>query len=269
MRWLSIVMVLLGLSVAQRESPTPYDAPMPIRITAAQIIAALGYTPAKSTDFHDSIIANQAKAYLKTLRVSGMAAFGQGNPDTAFQSTDRIFSAGNGMQALGLYGFTNSGILRMGYIGGSYDAPTITAATAGTSNIQTCVDTLNGKTNGIPNIACASLFQTVMLGNASFSNRGQSLVVRLIDSATSTSTIRLRLANGIWNFNGATDVAGMAFHFKGNGLFDSTLTTGAPSGGTAAAWKFGVNVSAACVLDATNYVQLEVAGVLKKVALCQ
>lgn len=48
-----------------------------------------------------------------------------------------------------------------------------------------------------------------------------------------------------------------------------SYTSGAPNTGTAAAWKFGVSVSAACVLDATRYIQLDVAGTLVKVATCQ
>ena len=47
------------------------------------------------------------------------------------------------------------------------------------------------------------------------------------------------------------------------------LTTGAPAGGTAGAWKFGVYVTGAAVLDAAHYVQLDVGGTLYKLALAQ
>lgn len=80
-----------------------------------------------------------------------------------------------------------------------------------------------------------------------------------------------------------TDVllAGAALHYKtgagvdrffvtsSGGTFAGSVTTGAPTTGTAAPWKLGVIVTAACVLDATTYAQVEVNGVFRKVALCQ
>ncbi len=48
-----------------------------------------------------------------------------------------------------------------------------------------------------------------------------------------------------------------------------TLTTGAPNTGTAAPWKLGIIVTAACVLDATTYAEIDISGTFRKVALCQ
>ncbi len=50
---------------------------------------------------------------------------------------------------------------------------------------------------------------------------------------------------------------------------DGSITTGAPTTGTAAPFKSGVIVTAACVLDAAHYWQGEVNGVFVKRALCQ
>ena len=50
---------------------------------------------------------------------------------------------------------------------------------------------------------------------------------------------------------------------------DSTFTSGKPQGGTAAPWKFGIEFSGACVLDATKYIQLDVGGTLYKLSTCQ
>lgn len=47
----------------------------------------------------------------------------------------------------------------------------------------------------------------------------------------------------------------------------SSITTGAPNTGTAAAWKFGVKVDATTTLDTAKYLQVDVAGTLYKVAL--
>ncbi len=48
-----------------------------------------------------------------------------------------------------------------------------------------------------------------------------------------------------------------------------SITTGAPSGGTAAAWKMGVKVVGASVVDATQYLQVDVAGTAYKVVVAQ
>jgi hypothetical protein len=46
-----------------------------------------------------------------------------------------------------------------------------------------------------------------------------------------------------------------------------SLTTGNPSGGTAAAWKFGSKITAAVVLDKTRYLEVDVAGTAYKVLI--
>jgi hypothetical protein len=51
-------------------------------------------------------------------------------------------------------------------------------------------------------------------------------------------------------------------------IIDSSgLKTSTPVGGTAAYWKFGQRVAAAVVLDATQYIELEVGGTLYKLAI--
>lgn len=59
-------------------------------------------------------------------------------------------------------------------------------------------------------------------------------------------------------------------HSTGGGhvaTFTGALVTGAPSGGTAAQWKFGVRVAATVALDTTQYVELDVGGTLYKVGV--
>ena len=46
-----------------------------------------------------------------------------------------------------------------------------------------------------------------------------------------------------------------------------SLTTGAPAGGTAGAWKLGIRVAAASVLDTTQYLQVDIGGTAYKLAL--
>ena len=53
----------------------------------------------------------------------------------------------------------------------------------------------------------------------------------------------------------------------GNLAITGSLTTAAPSGGTAGAWKLGVRVAATTTLDTTQYLQVDIGGTLYKVAL--
>ncbi|MGP1666381.1 MAG: hypothetical protein ACTS5I_10840, partial [Rhodanobacter sp.] len=47
-----------------------------------------------------------------------------------------------------------------------------------------------------------------------------------------------------------------------------SFTSGAPNGGTAAAWKLGTYVTETVALDTAHYVELDIAGTLYKVAVC-
>ena len=116
---------------------------------------------------------------------------------------------------------------------------------------------------------------------------GQGL---LITSATATTDVaalsvtrtnnNAAVATGVkFAFTDTTSAAGfLPFQVLGGAAATTNLlsasktgglTTGTPNGGTAAAWKFGVLVNAACVLDAANYIQIDVAGTLYKMAICQ
>ena len=53
-----------------------------------------------------------------------------------------------------------------------------------------------------------------------------------------------------------------------NATVRNALITGAPAGGTAGAWKGGILITAASVFDTTRYIQLDVDGVLYKLAVC-
>lgn len=76
--------------------------------------------------------------------------------------------------------------------------------------------------------------------------------VQFLKNITSTST-----TTGTLVVTGGLGVSGAVFTGSG-------ITTGAPSGGTAAAWKFGSLVTAAVVPDTTRYVELDVGGTLFK-----
>jgi len=75
-----------------------------------------------------------------------------------------------------------------------------------------------------------------------------------------------------WNAvaNGATSAADWMKLQSGNLTVNiGSITTGAPSSGTAAAWKLGSKVTTTgLTMSTTGYVQLDVAGTLYKLALC-
>lgn len=50
----------------------------------------------------------------------------------------------------------------------------------------------------------------------------------------------------------------------GSPVDDLALTTGAPTGGTAAPWKLGSVVAGAVVPDGTRYLEVEIGGVVYK-----
>ena len=85
----------------------------------------------------------------------------------------------------------------------------------------------------------------------------------------------------IWNFNvgpglefytGGVTTANCNMYLDQNGKLTlrgaGGLQTPAPAGGTAGVWKLGILVTTASVFDTTRYIQLDVGGVLYKVAVC-
>jgi hypothetical protein len=50
-------------------------------------------------------------------------------------------------------------------------------------------------------------------------------------------------------------------------ITSGSIKTGAPTTGTAANWKLGQRVAAAVVLDATQYIEVEVGGTFYKIAI--
>ncbi len=81
---------------------------------------------------------------------------------------------------------------------------------------------------------------------------GQLSLLKNITSTT-TGTGTLIVAGGV-------GIAGAVFT-------GGAITTGAPSGGTAGAWKHGILVTAAVTPDTTRYIQLDVGGTLYKVII--
>lgn len=67
--------------------------------------------------------------------------------------------------------------------------------------------------------------------------------------------------------NAGTPAIALQLYGDLHAVFSSSITTGAPTGGTAAAWKLGSVVSGiAATMVTTNYVQVDIGGVLVKLA---
>jgi len=94
---------------------------------------------------------------------------------------------------------------------------------------------------------------------------GSGANILQIGTLVTGGTLEFYSGNGIRAFSFD---ASQTAHFYGALVTDYSLTTGAPAGGTAGAWKCGIKVTAASVFNTTGYIQLDVGGVLWKVALC-
>ncbi len=92
-------------------------------------------------------------------------------------------------------------------------------------------------------------------------DNGSSMAFKIASSSGQVSaektTASTSTTTGALISKGGLGVAGDVFT-------GGAITTGTPSGGTAAAWKFGVLVTAAATPDATRYIQLDVGGTLYK-----
>jgi hypothetical protein len=88
----------------------------------------------------------------------------------------------------------------------------------------------------------------------------------LISSAAAGDAV-WRGEQDIWIYAGS---GSQGIHIAAAGAITTTgsITTSAPNGGTAGAWKHGINVTATCTHDTTKYIQLDVGGTLYKMATC-
>jgi hypothetical protein len=88
------------------------------------------------------------------------------------------------------------------------------------------------------------------------------------NGSASVGTLRMILRGDTGNIliNQTTDT-GERLQVTGTVKTTDSITTGAPTTGTAAPWKFGSRVAAAVVLDSTQYIELDISGTLYKLAI--
>jgi hypothetical protein len=118
----------------------------------------------------------------------------------------------------------------------------------------------NGTLTGVPSLRVSGSITAASLAQGLFINP------TLIASANNDALIGLDI-NPTFTNGAFTGVTNLGLRVTGAATFSSTVTTGAPTGGTAAAWRLGSRVAAAVALDATQYIELEVGGTLYKLAI--
>ena len=90
--------------------------------------------------------------------------------------------------------------------------------------------------------------------------------LKIVATETAIATLTHRMIDVYAGAAGTTNIAYItnAGNFYGAGSY----TSGAPTGGTSGAWKFGILVTAVSAFDTTRYIQLDIGGTLYKVAVC-
>jgi len=109
--------------------------------------------------------------------------------------------------------------------------------------------------------------KTYLNGNLNIVAAGDHLTLTRTSFATWDFGVgTLNSINGIHIQTGGFSALSLA-ETTGNATFYSSIKTAAPSGGTAAAWKFGSRIANTMTLDDSGYIELEVGGTLYKLAL--
>ena len=116
----------------------------------------------------------------------------------------------------------------------------------------------------------ATFAGTIQLNSDSGLYIKQGNIARWTSTGLSSGTARADIyADSAGSFfirtNGTTQA--LQINSSQNATFAGSITTAAPTTGTAGAWKLGVKVDATTTLDTTKYLQVDIGGTLYKVAL--
>jgi hypothetical protein len=229
-----------------------------------------------------------------TLLVNGASPSGNGAIQLATHTTSAGGIGFGTETALYRYG---AGRLGLSHIGGSTPILYLLEGTTETARLWTAngpcyLDTLtaqpiyfrpNGTTaltlDSSQNATFAGRITVNGTGTSAF-NVGNSGQVTVASNGAATDAplqlsntaqnwqVRLNGANGsLWFYNVTGGAVPLTLGTDSNATFAGSLTTAAPSGGTAGAWKLGVRVAATTTLDTTQYLQVDIGGTLYKVAL--
>lgn len=247
--------VLFGMSAAQTPPFMLFTAPM---FAGPDIIAALGYTPITPTD--TTALLRKA-ANLSDLASASSSrtnlGLGTGNSPQFTGLTLTSTTTGVGGNWSGVHNFNYSAGQAVVIAGNAaYPSTSGTTQTGGlriapAGGAPTVLDFGQGTSGNYP-----MWIQSVYSDN--LANSAPLLINPNGGNVSIGTTSNLGYALGV---SGAMIVTGLSTF--------GAITTGSPIGGTAGIWKTGINITAACVLSATNYVQLDVGGALYKVATCQ
>ena len=184
---------------------------------------------------------------------------GLSNSNTAGYSSIELFD--NTSTQTGAIGYGNASVGVTGVRGKvyMYSAGDIAFLSGGTTTALTLDSSQN-----------ATFAGTIQLNSDSGLYIKQGNIARWTSTGLSSGTARADIyADSAGSFfvrtNGATQA--LQINSSQNATFAGSITTAAPTTGTAGAWKLGVKVDATTTLDTTKYLQVDIGGTLYKVAL--
>lgn len=236
--------------------PTLTGTTIAATITASGVISTSDATASSSTTTGSGVFGG------------GVGIAGRLNVGARSSITD--LATGNA--ALDLYGLTNGGSsLRI-----SNSAADVTSKS---SKIGTRPYTIAQSDVFMIGLDTANTSNTLYLGGSTSTHQTVTSIEFYTAAAVNTATgTRAGLITnaGVLTWNTATEATtgGAGSITTAGGIYAtkkfitaSTLTTGAPNGGTAAEWKFGTVVTGVTsTFVSTNYIQIDVAGTLYKLA---
>lgn len=117
-------------------------------------------------------------------------------------------------------------------------------------------------TSGTITLTTANALSLTLSGGAAATITGAAGNMTVTAGTGNSRTLTLRTTT-----SGGTATAALTLDATQGGTFGGSITTSAPNGGTAAAWKLGTVVTGiTATMVTTNYIQLDVAGTLYKLA---
>lgn len=258
-----------GLNIQQQTGGNAATAQINLNTTANPVL--LGYAPGFHATFGNTMFFSGAPGYLFRTNAGNAFSIDSTNVVTAVQSfVAPVISTAPGLTDSNLYVGSASTIVNTNVAEYRF---------SGATNVQFRVG-VRGATNG--GLLSNRSYSSVIIGNQAVTENSSGthallaqMLIRELTITGAGATVT-NTASFVVTAAAAATVAGKNYaiwsqagenRFGGLTTFDAGITTGTPGGAGAGTWLLGTVVAAAAVLDNANYLELNVDGVLKKVAL--
>lgn len=205
-------------------------------------------------------------------------------------ATNLLTFGGTSLSTIGVSADTTAGILQL--ISPTSGTITLTTAnalsltlsggaaatiTGGAGNMTIAAGTGNSRTMALQTTTSGGTATTFLSGDATQNTTlAGNLTLGASTSSITGAAGNMTVTAGTGNSrtltlrtttSGGTATAALTLDATQGGTFGGSITTSAPNGGTAAAWKLGTVVTGiTATMVTTNYIQLDVAGTLYKLA---